>query len=446
MGLLSWFRKFIEKFSIKVRPLWELFNAPKYEWRDSHEHIYRSLIEELTKAPILGHPNLNKPFTVHTDASGKGLGGMLTQMSDDNKERVIEYASRALNQSELNYPTTDLECLAVKWAVVDKFHYYLGIQPFRLITDHSALINMQMHTNLSANRKRWIAELQQYRFQVEHRKGKDIGPPDTLSRLLPDTIKSMEVWKRPELMTPNQADFVLVVIYDEKVIYLSKRLGKPMQGLLQTPCGKVDPGESSLCAAVRETEEETGIKFDQADLIFVANDPDFNCDLYIAVSDKVPKLTEPTKMDKWVPHTYKQYFDKARQGLLTPSHTKFHEEIMGKILVESLKNSRDIETNYGEERPKVIEPREVVEIPLEKKPWWQIMQSPPPYQGIPQQRPYQRRTVETYHYNHGGWINEPTYPPPPLMTEPYWEEATDDRWDTSYHQTIYDSANPLYRY
>src|SRR5215208_1670099 len=273
MGLLSWFRKFIPNFAAKVRGLWDLKKAEKYKWEEHHEKALRDLIEELCSAPILAHPNFEKPFIIYTDASIKGLGAMLTQ-NQEGVERVIEYASKALNPHEKNYPTTELEFLGIRWAIL-KLRHYLGIQPFQIHTDHAALVNLQAHTNATPKRQRWLGELQSYQFKVKHVKGKDNGPADALSRLIPDEVTSEELW-------------------------VSRRKGEPMKDLLQTPRGKTDPGESSQQAALRETEEETGIVLNPKDLRYVAKDLEYNCDIYVAFEGQIePQHTEPTKMTQW---------------------------------------------------------------------------------------------------------------------------------------------------
>lgn len=77
--------------------------------------------EKLSTAPVLSYPDFEKPFELHTDASGMGLGAVLSQ-EHDNLKKVISFASRGLSKSEKNYPAHKLEFLALKWAVVDKFH------------------------------------------------------------------------------------------------------------------------------------------------------------------------------------------------------------------------------------------------------------------------------------------------------------------------------------
>ena len=58
----------------------------------------------------------------------------------------------------------------------------------------------------------------------------------------------------------KDATYVLIVTYNEQGIWMSERYKEPMKGKLQTSGGKVEEGETSWIAVVRELEEETGIK------------------------------------------------------------------------------------------------------------------------------------------------------------------------------------------
>ena len=81
------------------------------------------------KAPILQYSNFDKLFLLHTDASGYGLGAVLSQKDKEGNEKVIAYASRSMNKAKLNYSITDKECLAIVWAI-KHFDQYLTVQPF----------------------------------------------------------------------------------------------------------------------------------------------------------------------------------------------------------------------------------------------------------------------------------------------------------------------------
>lgn len=71
----------------------------------------------MVNLPVLSHENFNAPFMVFIDASIVGLGTVLVQKSDLRTEQILAFASRSLNPAERNKAATELECLAVLWAL-----------------------------------------------------------------------------------------------------------------------------------------------------------------------------------------------------------------------------------------------------------------------------------------------------------------------------------------
>lgn len=69
-------------------------------------------------APAYADPQ--KPYTLQTDASLRGLGGLYQE--HDGELRPVTFANRSLKGVEKNNPVHKLEFLALKWAVGDKFH------------------------------------------------------------------------------------------------------------------------------------------------------------------------------------------------------------------------------------------------------------------------------------------------------------------------------------
>lgn len=189
LGLFSYYRRFVKDFSRHAKPMLELLAKDKsYKWEKRQQNAFEYLKKRLVEAPILQYPDFNKPFILLTDASGTGLGAVLAQLDDEGKERVIAYASRALTPAEKNYPITEQECLAVIWAV-QHFDQYLQLQPFKIVTDHSALKYLQSSKMpKSSRRARWMMELQQYNFEIVHRPGKENANADALSRVMVNYI------------------------------------------------------------------------------------------------------------------------------------------------------------------------------------------------------------------------------------------------------------------
>jgi hypothetical protein len=119
LGLAGYYRRFIPDFSRVAKPMTELLKTRvKFDWSQKCEDAFHVLRQHLTIAPVLAQPDNTKSFDVYCDASGTGLGCVLMQ---DN--RVIAYASRALRPHEQNYPTHDLELVAVVHALKIWRHY-----------------------------------------------------------------------------------------------------------------------------------------------------------------------------------------------------------------------------------------------------------------------------------------------------------------------------------
>jgi hypothetical protein len=70
------------------------------------------LKKKLTTTHVLILPDVHKPFSVYCDASYTRLGCVLMQ-----EGRVVAYSFRQLKIHERNYPTHDLELVAVVHAL-----------------------------------------------------------------------------------------------------------------------------------------------------------------------------------------------------------------------------------------------------------------------------------------------------------------------------------------
>lgn len=191
LGLASWYRRFVPQFSTVIAPLSNLLRKNRsFEWDDSCENAFRAIKEYLVSAPVLTCPDFSLPFTIQTDASGYGVGAVLTQLHPDG-EKVICYLSRSLTRNERNYSTTERECLAVLWAI-EKLRPYIEGSKFYVITDHYSLVWLNRLQSPTGRLARWSIKLQQYDYEIIHRKGKENVVPDALSRSVP-VVDSLEV-------------------------------------------------------------------------------------------------------------------------------------------------------------------------------------------------------------------------------------------------------------
>ena len=154
------------------------------EAREAFDHLKAACLQ----APILAFPNFDKPFLLEMDASGKGLGVVLSQKQSDGRYHPIAYASRIMKETEQRYHSNKQEFLALKWAVSEKFHEYLSPygknrNEFVVRMDNNPLTYIFSSANLDAAGQRWVAQLASYNFALKYQKGKDNTVADFLSHL-----------------------------------------------------------------------------------------------------------------------------------------------------------------------------------------------------------------------------------------------------------------------
>ena len=197
LGFSGYYRRFVEGYATIARPLNDLLvghptnpearnkksaKPTPFVWGEDQQKSFEMIIGRLTSPPVLGYADYQLPFTLHTDASGTGLGAALCQ-TQKGVNRVIAYASRSQKPAEKNYPAHKLEFLALKWAVSKKFHDYLYGTKFEAITDNNPLTYILTTAKLDATGQRWIAALSNYDFNIKYRSGKKNVDADGLSRI-----------------------------------------------------------------------------------------------------------------------------------------------------------------------------------------------------------------------------------------------------------------------
>jgi hypothetical protein len=101
LGLAGYYRKFVRNFRVITKPLIELLKKNTiFVWTSIHDTAFQTLKQALSSAPVLALPNFHKPFSMETDASGKGIGAVLQQ---DNYR--LAFVSKALGATNLGLST-----------------------------------------------------------------------------------------------------------------------------------------------------------------------------------------------------------------------------------------------------------------------------------------------------------------------------------------------------
>ncbi|KAJ9543245.1 hypothetical protein OSB04_022952 [Centaurea solstitialis] len=208
-GLASFYRRFIRNFSSIVAPITDCIKGSQFAWSLAASNAFEELKKKVTQAPVLALPNFQVAFQVECDASGVGIGGVLSQDS-----RPIAFFSEKLNEARQKYSTYDKEFYAIIRSL-EYWRHYLLPGEFVLYSDHQALRFINGQHKLNPRHAKWVEYLQDFSFVIRHKAGTSNTVADALSRrralltslqvqvegfevfrgLYPDDPDFSEVWK-----------------------------------------------------------------------------------------------------------------------------------------------------------------------------------------------------------------------------------------------------------
>lgn len=135
LGFASYYRKFIKSFATIASPLTQLTEKGNdFVWSNECQAAFDKLKQTLISDQVLILPDFQQPFRIETDASGYGIGGVLSQKRGQYWKPVA-YFSRHLNRVERRYSASEKEMLAIA-NTVEYFKQYIYGRHIEIYTDH----------------------------------------------------------------------------------------------------------------------------------------------------------------------------------------------------------------------------------------------------------------------------------------------------------------------
>ncbi|GBG63520.1 hypothetical protein CBR_g38588 [Chara braunii] len=181
LGLASYYRKFVPRFSIIARPLSRLTSKNvSYSWDDACSQAFQALKEALVSYPVLRIADPKLTFVVTTDASQYGIGAVL-QQDDGDGLRPLKFYSKRMPSEKVATSTYMRELYALRMTLDHWKHYLLG-RHFKVFSDHETLKWIKQQSTLSPTLLRWFHEIDIFDFELKHKKGCYNRVADALSR------------------------------------------------------------------------------------------------------------------------------------------------------------------------------------------------------------------------------------------------------------------------
>ena len=149
-------------------------------WDEEGERAFKEIVCIMSNTTSLCIPLPQDTFSIVTDASRLGIGGVL-QVMREGEWQAAAYFSRQLKGPEQRYSATEMEALALV-ATVAHFNYYLYGRTFQPYTDHKPLTQLLSSEHLNPRLRRFAIKLQHWMLEVCYLPGKDNSLADALSR------------------------------------------------------------------------------------------------------------------------------------------------------------------------------------------------------------------------------------------------------------------------
>ena len=184
LGMVGYYRRFCQNYAEVVFPLTSLTSPKqKFQWTPECQRAFQQVKLMLSCPPVLVMPDFGLPFALTVDASGVGVGAVMSQRQIDGFDHPIAFFSKKLNKHQRNYSTYEKEALALV-SSLQHFEVYLksGQFPVKVFTDHSPLQFINKMKDKNQRILRWSLLLQEYDLVFTHIRGKDNFVADCLSR------------------------------------------------------------------------------------------------------------------------------------------------------------------------------------------------------------------------------------------------------------------------
>ena len=121
LGLTSYYRRFIKGYASIAAPLTDLLKKDFFQWSPKAEEAFQKMKQAITSEPVLALPNFDLPFEIETDASGIGIGAVLSQ-----GKHSIAYFSKKMSSTMQRQSAYTRELFAITEAIAKFRHYLLG--------------------------------------------------------------------------------------------------------------------------------------------------------------------------------------------------------------------------------------------------------------------------------------------------------------------------------
>ena len=172
LGMCNYYRNTLPNYATVAEPLIALTRQNvRCSWDDDNQAAFDELKRLLTSSHVMAAPDMNRPYRLYTDACDYAIGGRLVQESDDGVEKVIQYVSHTLSNTQRKWATIEKEAYAVVMCI-EKLRAHLFVSQFHVYTDHKPLLSLFTKALDNTKIQRWGIFLAGFGETISYRCGR----------------------------------------------------------------------------------------------------------------------------------------------------------------------------------------------------------------------------------------------------------------------------------
>jgi hypothetical protein len=161
-GKIDFIQRFVPKFVERIKPMSSL---PKkdvaFRWDDKAIKYFEDIKDPISQALVLINPDYSRHFIIFSFASQDTIAGVLMQKDADNYEHAMDFMSKVLGDSELNYSITDKLAYSLVKSL-KHFRNYVGYNKIKAYVPYPTVKDALSQQDCMGTKGKWVSKIQEY--------------------------------------------------------------------------------------------------------------------------------------------------------------------------------------------------------------------------------------------------------------------------------------------